>query len=278
MNQRAPESRSDTAYRLLLGLIESESLVDGSRLPSEVELVKILGLSRASIRDALARLRADGKAISRRGSGTFTITQNSQQLVKLSVIDSIQDLIDWHEFRLALESEVAALAAERRTEADLTALRRAQDKLVEKLSDQFAVSEDAAFHAAIAQCAHNPPLIEAVGRLATHIFRWNQFTSESGIFTLSERRELISVEHGDIVTAISEGDPARARSMLRRHLLNGRARLIGRVIERHQSTGRSAGNPPSDAPREPGSAQDPHLQSGPDVRVLVIDGAIPTLA
>ncbi len=250
-------------------------MVDGARLPSEVELVKMLGLSRASIRDALAHLRADGRAISRRGSGTFLIAQNSPQLVKLSVIDSIQDLVDWHEFRIALESEVAALAAERRTEADLAVLRIAQERLVEKLSNQFAVSEDAAFHAAVARCSHNPPLIEAVGRLAAHIFRWNKYTSASGIFTLSERRELISVEHGDIVTAIAERDPDRARSMVRRHLLNGRARLIGRVLDRHQSMGRSVGNQPSDAPKAPGLAQDQRLRSGPDVRALVIDGAKP---
>jgi len=240
----------------LVKLIESEGLVDGSRLPSEVELVEILGLSRASIRDALAHLRADGRAISRRGSGTFTVAQNSPQLVKLSVIESIQDLIDWHEFRIALESEVAALAAERRTEADLAKLRVAQDVLVNKLSDQFAVSEDAAFHAAIAACCHNPPLIEAVGRLATHIFRWTRFTSESGIFTLSERRELISVEHGDIVTAISERDPDRARSMLRRHLLNGRARMIGHVRGLQEVTGKSTASKSSNAPRTPGAVQD----------------------
>lgn len=227
------ESRADSAYRQLLAFIEQEGLPDGSRLPSESEFVSTLKLSRASIREALARLRAEGLAVSRKGSGTYTIQDAAPQLMRLSAIGSTQDLIDWHEFRLALESEAAALAAERRTDADLADLRQAQAALVEKLGTDYAATEDAAFHSALAACSHNPKLSDALGRLTTHIFRWSRVSRERGVLTPGERREVITLEHGGIIAAVAARDADRARAEIRRHLLNGRARVLGAVGGEH---------------------------------------------
>ena len=138
----------------------------------------------------------------------------------------MRDLIEWHEVRLALESEVAALAAERRSEAELARLREAQDTLVTVLTQGRGDREDVAFHAALAACAHNPRLSEAIGRLTTHIFRWSNLSEERGFLSLGERRELIMLEHGAIVDAIAARDPDRARQEIRRHLLNGRSRVL----------------------------------------------------
>jgi DNA-binding GntR family transcriptional regulator len=46
------------------------------------------------------------------------------------------------------------------------------------------------------------------------------------VLTLEQRREIIAVEHGDIIEAIELGKAAEARLAVRRHLLNGRARLL----------------------------------------------------
>ena len=81
------ESRADAAYRHLLSYIEREDLPEGARLPSESEFVERLGLSRSSIRDGLSRLRAEGRAVSRRGSGTFTARNVPAEMVRLSAID-----------------------------------------------------------------------------------------------------------------------------------------------------------------------------------------------
>ncbi|MBS7696147.1 MULTISPECIES: FCD domain-containing protein [unclassified Chelatococcus] len=221
------ESRVDAAYRHLVAYIERENVPEGSRLPSESEFVERFGLSRASIREALARLRAEGRAVSRRGSGTFTARGLPAELVRLSAIDSVQDLIDWHEFRVALESEVAALAAERRDDADLARIHTAQDALMAKLESEHGQAEDAEFHRSIAVAAHNGKLLDGVGALANHIFRWSGQTRERGILTLGERREIIAAEHGEIINAIVERKPDQARFAIRRHLLNGRARFLG---------------------------------------------------
>lgn len=223
------ESRSESAYRQLLSFMGG--LPDGERLPSETDFVDLFGLSRTSIREALARLRAEGLVRSRKGSGSFAVRAASPQMLRLSAIETMRDLVDWHEVRLALESEVAALAAERRTEADLARLQQAQSVLVERLADSRADTEDVAFHSAVAVCAHNPKLSDALGRLTSHIFNWSSLSAERGFLTLSERRELIVLEHGAIVDAVAARDGDRARAEMRRHLLNGRSRVLS-AIER----------------------------------------------
>lgn len=222
-------SRADIAYRHVLSFIEGGNLPADGRLPSESEFVEKLGLSRASVREALARLRAEGRATSRRGAGSFATAGRPPELVRLSAIRSTHDLIEWHEFRVALESEVAGLAAERRTEDDLRRIRRAQSDLLKKLLTERAGREDAAFHRAISAATRNPKLEDAVGALNTHVFEWGRVSQAIGVLTQRERREIIEIEHGEVIDAIAARDPERARSAIRRHLLNGRARLLSAI-------------------------------------------------
>ncbi len=223
------ESRTESAYRQLVAFMGR--LDDGARLPSEGDFVDMFGLSRASIREALARLRAEGLVRSRKGSGSYAVRDASPEMMRLSAIETMRDLVEWHEVRLALESEVAALAADRRGEDDLAQLRQAQAELIAELAHSHADREDVAFHSALAACAHNPKLSEALGRLTTHIFKWSSLSAERGFLTLAERRELITLEHGGIVDAVAARDADRARAELRRHLLNGRTRVLS-TLER----------------------------------------------
>ena len=223
------ESRSESAYRQLVAFMGQ--LGDGQRLPSETDFVDMFGLSRASIREALARLRAEGMVRSRKGSGSYAVRGASPEMMRLSAIETMRDLAEWHEVRLALESEVAALAADRRTDEDLARLRQAQAELIAQLATSHADKEDVAFHSALAACAHNPKLSDALGRLTSHIFKWSSLSAERGFLTLAERRELISLEHGGIVDAVAARDADRARAEIRRHLLNGRSRVLS-TLER----------------------------------------------
>jgi len=220
------DSRAEEAYRRLVGYIDAEGATEGARLPSESELASMFGTSRTSIREALARLRAEGRATSRRGSGTYVAKGETSGLVRLSAIETIRDIIDWHEFRVALESEVAALSAERRTSQELGAMQQAQERLLLVLTTSSGTREDAAFHHAIAIGAHNAKLNEASRTLTDHVLQWAEVTRKHVFLTLAERREIIADEHGAILAAIAAGDAAAARVAARRHLLNGRARLL----------------------------------------------------
>jgi GntR family transcriptional repressor for pyruvate dehydrogenase complex len=219
-------SRAEQAYRHVLEFIESGRLAAGARLPSEAELEAQLGLSRASVREALARLRAEGRVNSRRGAGSFLTQGRPAEMVRLSTITSVPELIEWHEFRLALESEVASLAAERATDEDIARMRAAQELLMKRLAVGPASREDAAFHRAIATATRNRKLEDAIAALANHVIEWARVGQVKGVMSSAERREIIDIEHGEIVDAIAERNPERARSAVRRHLLNGRARLL----------------------------------------------------
>ncbi|KFC64801.1 Transcriptional regulator, GntR family [Bosea sp. LC85] len=220
----AEESRSASAYRQIAGYIEN--VADGARLPPEADFAEMFGLSRASIREALARLRAEGIVRSRKGSGTFAVRSGAPEMVRLSAISSVRELAQWHEVRLALESEVAALAADRRTDEDLVRLEAAQEALLASLLTGRGEREDVAFHAALAVCAHNPKLSDALGRLTSHIFSWGNLSAQRSVLTMAERRELIALEHGAIVAAVAARDGDRARAEMRRHLLAGRTRVL----------------------------------------------------
>jgi DNA-binding FadR family transcriptional regulator len=220
----AEESRSAIAYRQIAGYIDS--VADGARLPPEADFAEMFGLSRASIREALARLRAEGIVRSRKGSGTFAMRSGAPEMVRLSAISSVRELAQWHEVRLALESEVAALAADRRTEEDLARLVAVQEALLASLLTGRGEREDVAFHAALAVCAHNPKLSDALGRLTSHIFSWGNLSAQRSVLTMAERRELIALEHGAIVAAVTARDGDRARAEMRRHLLAGRTRVL----------------------------------------------------
>lgn len=218
------ESRADTAYRHIAGYIDG--VEDGARLPPESDFAEMFGLSRASIREALARLRAEGVVRSRKGSGTYVMRNVAPEMVRLSVISSARELAEWHEVRLALESEVAALAADRRSEEDLARLKTAQERLMISLLTGRGEREDVAFHAALAACAHNPKLSDALGRLTSHIFNWGNLSAQRSVLTMAERRELIALEHGAIVAAVAARDSDCARAEMRRHLLAGRTRVL----------------------------------------------------
>lgn len=218
------ESRSGIAYRQIAGYIDN--VADGARLPPEADFAQMFGLSRASIREALARLRAEGAVRSRKGSGTYVVRAGAPEMVRLSAISSVRELAQWHEVRLALESEVAALAADRRTEKDLAQLKAAQETLLASLLAGRGAREDVAFHAALAVCSHNPKLSDALGRLTSHIFNWGNLSAQRSVLTMAERRELIALEHGAIVAAVAARDGDRARAEMRRHLLAGRTRVL----------------------------------------------------
>ena len=221
---------ADRAHRLIVDLIDRGRVHEGERLQTENELIAQLGVSRGIIREALARLRAEGRIVSRRGSGSYLLHSSPIELVRLSPIITVEDLLAWQEFRIALESEVVTLAAERRRNSDVAAMRRAQKRLVARLSEGvYAEAEDAAFHRALADGARNLKLVDAVSALTAHVFAWIGVTRDRTILSPADRREIVEVEHGEIIEAIADRAPDRARGALRRHLLNGRARMLGTV-------------------------------------------------
>ena len=102
---------ADQLYAQLVNQIVRGTLMTGQRLPSENRLSSEFGVSRPVIREAIARLQADGLVTTRHGSGTFVVGQPKDQAIKLAPIAGTPALVLCFELRTALECETAILAA-----------------------------------------------------------------------------------------------------------------------------------------------------------------------
>jgi GntR family transcriptional regulator, transcriptional repressor for pyruvate dehydrogenase complex len=199
----------------------------GQKLPTENALVEKYGVSRTVVREAFSRLKTLGLIETRQGSGAFVKKIPSADTSKLKLIPdgSVNAVLQVVEVRRALEAESAALAAERRTPKSIQTIKqamRALDQAVAQGGD--GVSEDVAFHAAIANAAGNPFLIETLAYLnqflenATRVTRANEATRQ-------DLGDDVRLEHLAILQAIEAGNSKAARLAGTKHMLNAAKRI-----------------------------------------------------
>ena len=221
---RAP-SLADTVAARLRREITEDRYKPGEKLPTERELSETYGVSRAIIREALGRLKQDGLVRSRQGSGAF-VAEAGTPVFRLSVVDlrdtaEIQNVV---ELLVAFESAASALAATRRTKAQL-AMINAQFDAMERaiVEDRSGVDEDVAFHRAIVDATANPVFRDMFDFLDTRV---RGFIGAAR--TNSARRSLsrqVQDEHRAILDAIKAKDGEAARSAAAIHLQNAIKRL-----------------------------------------------------
>lgn len=123
-----PRRLADDVARRVRALIEEQKLEAGMRLPAERQLAALLGVSRNSLREALAMLVSEGLLVSRRGGGTFVrwqheawSEQNIVQPLKTLLADDPDYSFDILEARHAIEASTAWHAAMRATDAEKSA-------------------------------------------------------------------------------------------------------------------------------------------------------------
>lgn len=220
-------SLSEKLAQTLETSIREGKLKTGEKLSTENALVTKYGVSRTVVREAFSRLKTLGLIETRQGSGAFVKALPPPDEGKLKLIPdgSVDAVLKVVEVRRALEAESAALAAERRTPQSLQKIKkamRALDKAVASGGD--GVSEDVAFHAAIAQAANNPFLLDTLSYLnqflenATRVTRANEATR-------ADLEDAVRNEHQAIVKAIEIGDVKAARLAGTKHMLNAAKRI-----------------------------------------------------
>jgi GntR family transcriptional repressor for pyruvate dehydrogenase complex len=171
--RRSVNRISDSVAEELEARILEGSLKPGDRLPSERDLAAELGVSRPSLREALQKLVSKGLLVTRHGGGTVVTDR-----LEATFVDPWQEMLKGHpmlqsdllEFRRMLESQAAALAAERATAADVERIDTAFAALDAAYAsdDLIACAEaDVAFHQAVAEAAHNA----LIGHLCASLHR-----------------------------------------------------------------------------------------------------------
>lgn len=212
-------SRAEAVADALLQPILAGDWRPHDRLPSEHALAETHNVSRAVVREAIARLKSEGYVETRQGKGAFVAAAPGGKAFRLDAAEGGEDHL--LELRALIEADCAALAAERHTEDDLKALRAAQTAMRDAVAaGGLGLAEDIQFHDVLAQAAHNPALRRFAAFVGRHAREAMQLARLSRLRQENRLAE-IEAEHAAIIAAIEQGDAAAARAVLLRHIESG---------------------------------------------------------
>jgi GntR family transcriptional repressor for pyruvate dehydrogenase complex len=198
----------------LLAFVTEDGLVPGQRLPTERDLAQRLGVSRASVAQAVVALEVQGILGVRQGDGIYLLRQADPRESIEELIKRRQRLPEIIEAREALEVRISALAAQRRTEQDMAAIDASLTSMEREVAEgEHGYDGHMRFHASVTEAAHNPILTGLMDLLAGPI---EETRRESLAQPGRPRRSLAS--HRRITEAIRVGDPARAARAARDHI------------------------------------------------------------
>ncbi|VXC09699.1 FadR/GntR family transcriptional regulator [Nocardioides sp. AX2bis] len=219
--------------------IAAQDLAAGDRLPAERELATRLGVSRATLSQALVALEVVGVVAVRHGDGTVVTERGVRGAaagrapldepageiadgIADGITDEITEAIRAHADRLpdvidardALETKLAALAAQRRTAEDLAVIDEALAAMAADVeAGGRGVEGDELFHAAVTAAAHSPLLEQMMRTISTLI-------AETRLESLSQpgRPRVSLAGHGAVAEAIRLGDPEAAAAAMHAHV------------------------------------------------------------
>jgi DNA-binding FadR family transcriptional regulator len=235
----AQMNAADTTQRrprtLAQGLVESFGdgirdgrLAPGAKLPTESELMAAFGVSRTVVREALSRLQAAGMIETRHGIGSFVVGAGDGASFRIAPeqMATLRDVIAMLELRIGVESEAAGLAAQRRSDANLSRMRAALDAIAAALeAGDDAVAPDFQFHLEIARATGNHHFSDLLASLGSTIIPRARLDGAGPPDTerLAYLRR-VNAEHESIYDAIAARDADAARAAMRTHLVNSRER------------------------------------------------------
>ena len=223
--RRMPKASVILAFDLRARIL-GEGLEDGAELPSESDLVQETGLGRATVREALRMLEAEGLIRIRRGAqGGIDVARphisqfNNALAPILTVLGTpLRDLID---LRLMLEPTLAGLAAERASDEQRAYLLELSDREV-----GGELHREVDFHVLIAECAGNE-LVRILLMAPHDLLRLHLGANDISDESAREAHEV----HRLIAQAVAAGDDKNANWLMRRHLesFQDQIRRLGRL-------------------------------------------------
>jgi len=219
-----PAPRTADVVAALRARIVAGDVAPGERLPSESALREEFGLSRSAVREAMTRLQAEGLVHTRRGAGSFALAPPPAPTTALPPVRTLADRLGLLEYRLAIEPEAAALAAQRASRPDLDALADAVVRFEAAAGHPAAaVAHDFDFHRGIAAATGNAFLLDAVDKFGALMIAMPRARLASPAGTCP------ADEHRAVLDALRDGDSAGAAAAMRTHLTATRRRLRGEL-------------------------------------------------
>lgn len=204
--------------------IVSGALKPGEKLPSTKELSEAFQVGRSTVREALSALKAMGLVESHQGEGSYVKKFESQDvgLPKFhTLLMSRETLIELIEARKALEVSNAALAAEKRTQADLERFEAVLRRMEEHLgSEEEGERTDVEFHVALAEATHNSIMVRMIDSISSQMQTAIRETRRLQLYAKEEVARQLWQEHAAVYEAIKKQDAAAAQEAMRKHLFH----------------------------------------------------------
>ncbi|MEN8226902.1 MAG: FadR/GntR family transcriptional regulator [Bacteroidota bacterium] len=231
---------SQRIERTLESAIREKKLIVGSKLPTEREMCESFGVSRTALREALRRLSARGLITIQKGSGMYVTEINIEDAIKSLNLyydlkfdkNLIAQII---EVRLLFEPEIARLAAQNRTDANISELEEIHSEFENCDPDntQKETDLDNKFHLSITKSTSNPimqitmePIYSLLPRMRNYIY--GNIDGEKA-HTLNY--------HNQILYAIRDQDGDQAYQVMKEHLLRTKS-----IYEKHMNLGNHYNN------------------------------------
>ena len=218
-----PEKLSTAVTRQIEKLILRGILRPGERLPSERELSERLGVSRPSLRDAVAELQEKGLLTTKAGAGIYVAnvlgSAFSDALVNLFA-NHREAVADYVSFRKDLEGLAAERAARHASDTDLRVVQTIFDKMEAAHPKRDPSDEarlDADFHLSIIEASHNVVMLHMM-RSMYQLLQQGVFYNRQTMFKQRTTREMLLDQHRAINDALQNRDPAGARAAVEAHL------------------------------------------------------------
>ncbi|WP_319824806.1 FCD domain-containing protein [Thalassovita sp.] len=218
-----PEKLSTAVTRQIELLILRGILRPGERLPSERELSDRLGVSRPSLREAIAELQEKGLLTTKAGAGVYVAdvlgSAFSDALVKLFASHD-EAVFDYISFRRDMEGLAAERAARLASDTDLKVIQAVFDKMAAAHTKRDPADEarlDADFHLAIIEASHNVIMLHMM-RSMYQLLREGVFYNRQIMFKQRTTRDTLLNQHRAINEALQARDPSAARSAVEAHL------------------------------------------------------------
>jgi len=218
-----PEKLSHSVVRQIEQLILRGILRPGERLPSERDMADKLGVSRPSLRDAIADLAERGLLTSRAGSGVFVaeVLGSAFSPALIQLFSSHEEAVfDYIAFRRDMEGLAAERAARLGSATDLRVIATIFTKMEAAHQKRDPTDEaelDAEFHMAIIEAGHNVIMLHML-RSMFDLLRQGVFYNRQVMFRNRMTRDHLLDQHRAMNDAVQTRDPAAARAAVEGHL------------------------------------------------------------
>jgi GntR family transcriptional repressor for pyruvate dehydrogenase complex len=222
----------------LINSILSGKFRFGERLPAERDLAHYLSVGRPTLREAIRIVSALGLVEVRHGDGTFVVDNHAEFIGRAfswTVLLDSQSVEELIESRVAIESTLAELAAQRAEPGEIARLRGLVEAMARSGGNRKAFTKaDIDFHLAIAELARNVTLSRLLFALQSLLRQW----IDRALRASSENYEVALDHHREIFAAIEAHDPVAAHAAMRKHVLH-----VGEIIRTASTRSRMRGTP-----------------------------------